>query len=328
MTTRIENEQEQRSLSISMIRLISLIMIITCHIMLALNHELAWWFNVGVQIFLCISGYLYGSRDIGETAEFLVKRIKRLLVPYYPVFLITALLHYIFFRDIFDFHRFIGGLFAADQLVGGDHLWFVPTILLCYILTVILQPLQKRYVKGRASLCLFMVVMVVVTSVVIHFFLNYFNPAWISCYVIGYVLGINKVHSYISERYLLLVIGILAVVNNSIQIYCTYYAQTSFFGFQVWADYNHVLLGVFLFLLLHTAFSGLKHERAAQLLHWTDSYSYEIYLVHQFLILGPLSLMQITPYRVINIVIICIGSVLLAYILKFVEKIMLIWDNK
>lgn len=48
--------------SVSLIRLIATIFIITCHIMQYLSIELAWWFNVGVQIFLCMSGYLYGKK--------------------------------------------------------------------------------------------------------------------------------------------------------------------------------------------------------------------------------------------------------------------------
>lgn len=41
--------------SISLIRLIATLFIITCHIMQYLTIELAWWFNVGVQIF-CMEG--------------------------------------------------------------------------------------------------------------------------------------------------------------------------------------------------------------------------------------------------------------------------------
>ena len=47
----------QYDYSISMIRAMSMVAIITCHFMQYLDIELAWWFNVGVQVFLCISGY-------------------------------------------------------------------------------------------------------------------------------------------------------------------------------------------------------------------------------------------------------------------------------
>lgn len=48
--------------SISLIRLCAFCMIFTCHILQYWGQELAWWFNIGVQIFLCISGYLYGGK--------------------------------------------------------------------------------------------------------------------------------------------------------------------------------------------------------------------------------------------------------------------------
>lgn len=44
--------------SVSLIRLIATIFIITCHIMQYLSIELAWWFNVGVQIF-CVCLVIY-----------------------------------------------------------------------------------------------------------------------------------------------------------------------------------------------------------------------------------------------------------------------------
>lgn len=54
-----------RNEAISFIRLLSLLMIIICHIMQFFNIELAWWFNFGVQIFLCISGFFMGRRILG-----------------------------------------------------------------------------------------------------------------------------------------------------------------------------------------------------------------------------------------------------------------------
>lgn len=43
---------EGKNYAISLIRLISMLFIIICHVLQNIGHELAWWFNVGVQIFL------------------------------------------------------------------------------------------------------------------------------------------------------------------------------------------------------------------------------------------------------------------------------------
>ena len=47
---------------ISLIRFISTIMIVSCHFLQYFNLELAWWLNVGVQIFFIMSGFLYGNK--------------------------------------------------------------------------------------------------------------------------------------------------------------------------------------------------------------------------------------------------------------------------
>ena len=58
--------------SISLLRMVAMLSIVSCHIFQYYGNFLAWWFNVGVQIFLCISGYLYGQKDIGEITAFYV----------------------------------------------------------------------------------------------------------------------------------------------------------------------------------------------------------------------------------------------------------------
>ena len=45
--------------------------------------EWAFWFNVGVQMFLFISGFLYGKKDKIEAVGFYKKSFPKLLVDYY-----------------------------------------------------------------------------------------------------------------------------------------------------------------------------------------------------------------------------------------------------
>ena len=66
-------------------------------------------------------------------------------------------------------------------------------------------------------------------------------------------------------------------------------------------------------------------EKSKVFLTFTDKYSYETYLVHQFFILGPMSLMGITGILPVNIVIIYGCIILASVILKRMEAIA---DNK
>ena len=70
-----------KNVAISYIRLISMLMIISCHILQGLNLRLAFWINVGVQIFFFVSGFLYGERVVLNIKDFYIKRTKKILLP-------------------------------------------------------------------------------------------------------------------------------------------------------------------------------------------------------------------------------------------------------
>lgn len=309
----------QRSSTISLIRLISLFLIITCHIMQWYKLELAWWFNVGVQVFLCISGYLYGQKDNGEVTSLFSRRFIKILIPYFIVFIPYGILQYLFAREVFSISIFLRGFFVNATLKGAGHLWFVHTILHCYVLTPLLEAYRNRYVKSRKSWIIFTLIAVEIVSLFFGAFDKFYNPAWISCYVIGYALGINEKQSWISNKVLALLFGVVAVIGNGTQIYCSYIAHKSFPGYQHFCDYNHVMLGVFLFLVMKFLFDRMTLERIEGFLSFTDKYSYEMYLVHHLIILGPFSLMSLTNVTALNIAIILVLTILLAWILKLLS---------
>lgn len=67
----------QYDYSISMIRAMSMVAIITCHFMQYLDIELAWWFNVGVQVFLCNLVICIRIEKLVTLLNFIKKRFKR-----------------------------------------------------------------------------------------------------------------------------------------------------------------------------------------------------------------------------------------------------------
>lgn len=134
--------------SISVIRLIAFSFIITCHIQQYLNINLAWWFNVGVQIFLCISGYLYGGRDISDDIMFYKKQLVKILVPYYITVIIVIVIQTFLFPQYIDLSIIVRTILCYGTLAGGEHLWYIPSILMCYIMT----PLLLRYLKHNEKI--------------------------------------------------------------------------------------------------------------------------------------------------------------------------------
>ena len=71
------SEQVKRDYAISYIRFIAMVMIIVCHFFQYYENELAYWFNVGVEIFFIISGYLYASKNIVDPINFITRQLKK-----------------------------------------------------------------------------------------------------------------------------------------------------------------------------------------------------------------------------------------------------------
>ena len=130
-------------LGISFCRCIAMIFIVVCHILQYYNNELAWWFNCGVQIFICISGFLYGQRKIDNGYRFIKKRFIKILSSYYICLLMDIVLLYGFSPQSVDIKGIILMVFCKGTITGLGHLWFVGTILFCYLLTPILSRIYE-----------------------------------------------------------------------------------------------------------------------------------------------------------------------------------------
>lgn len=314
----------QRSYSVSLIRLISLLMIITCHIFQYLGNELAWWFNVGVQIFLCISGYLYGQKATGDIKVFYTRRFAKILVPFFVV-LVPVLLLNLATGNV-GLVQALSAFLMHNTISGGGHLWFVPTILICYVATPILESFYQGLNKKQYIVTT--IIAVEIAAVFFYGFADFYSGAWIGCYIIGYALGVNEKNKWMSKTAMVITFGVLTSLNF-VQIYFDYYQTVHLAGiikkiYDIVSDYNHVWLGVFLFLIMKAIFDKLQLSTVLKkILGIADKYSYETYLVHQFLILGPFTLMALTPNLAINTFIVLIGIGLLAWLVKQIEMVIM-----
>lgn len=199
---------------------------------------------------------------------------------------------------------------------------------MCYFLTNLYSFVTKEYNKR-------FVVAVVLTICGLFIFFTYFvkfyNAVWIICYFFGFVYGTVEKRYPKSIIWINIVVTLLAC-QNIIQIYINYFNRiidTENELYKIWCDFNHVWLGITLFWVLRYLFSGIKyskHRMIERLLYISDNYSYEGYLVHQFFILGPLSLMRLTRFVPLNIFIIVVLILLSAFILKQAETLIR-YDN-
>ena len=154
------------------------------------------------------------------------------------------------------------------------------------------------------------------------------------CYTIGYSLGINEKKKYVSIKTIGIAFLVLCLLGNGYQIYCDYIGNviipdkynTQYLHFK---SYNHVWLGVSIFLWMKIILDKMKYRNhITKILRQMDKYSYETYLVHQLIILGPLSMMKLTDSLPLNILLILLSSAVLAMLLKEMERLIFLTVDK
>ena len=315
--TDIRGGERKDSYEISVIRFISMIMIIMCHLMQALTIELAWWFNVGVQIFLCISGFLYGHKNIDDLSMFYHRRFIRIYIPFLIAYIPFGVSQLVFVEKRLSIISFFKGILLLDTIPGGGHLWFVPTILICYAITPILQAYRDKFFFNRNQMIFTTFGLVVAETIYFGLFNKFFSPAWICCYTIGYVLGANDCkENLLKDHIIIIFILFLTIILNGIQIYYDYIKHSEFLGYSYFVQYAHVSLGIFIFLFMRKCIKRHKKKNFDHIIRLSDTYSYEIYLIHGMLILGPYSLISLTPILAVNVVLIIGCTFILSYIAK------------
>ena len=173
----IPNQTQQKGsydYSISVLRIISMVFIVLCHICSHTGRiALSQFLNVGVPIFFLLSGYLYGGKTITNGKVWISKRLFRLYLPllaWIAVVTVAALLKrsalptwYQYLTLFLNLQgiRFI--LTMLPKVFAGP--WFFTSIMFCYLAVLGYQYLEKKHPKldrlfrfgGIAPLAVFIV---------------------------------------------------------------------------------------------------------------------------------------------------------------------------
>lgn len=326
--------EQKRDLSISFVRMLAMMFIVICHVMQYYDMELAWWFNVGVQIFLCISGYLYGRKRILDILVFYRKNFVKILIDYEIVVFAAVAATVLFTDTVITVEEIAGAVLTVSTIAGGAHLWFIPTILMCYLLTPLYERIFSRAEQSHKLLVPAAVLLFVMNELVFRQMFSYFNAAWINCYLIGFALRRFQQYRfwYTGSAWLLTLTGAVFISIQASVRYLQLITLTDAWRpfYYPMCDYGHVFLGVALFCSGRVLLRPFCNINLIQrILRLSDRYSYQIYLTHHFFILGPLSLMALTANSYVNVVLILLLTVLTAVLLqKISAKISAVFMKK
>lgn len=321
----------RKNAAVGYARLLAMIMILLCHYCQFFDLELAWWFNVDVQVFFIISGFLYGQRRIEDPVAFIQRRFGKIMTPFWIYLMgVTAFL-IIFDKEAVSVSSIIGALSGAKPYSGVEHLWFIPYIMFCYLITPLLDSLKARIEKQDSFFrCLWIVILIPVAELFYRMYGFYFRPSRVACYIVGYIYAI-QINDWRKDKrkqavasYVLIVI---ALIMNAIRVYCKYYYPSKLVGtalslFDLFEQYSHVALGLAIFVGCLELFKNAKYNAVLEL---SDKYSFYIYIVHHIIVNSKYSVFvwisNIFFATTISVALIALSGTVLYYITTKVEKI-------
>lgn len=307
---------QQESIAVSYLRVLALISIVTCHFLQALENHWAWVLNIGVQVFFLISGYLYGHKEIKNWPNWYFKRIKRIYIPFITVVIaFTPFYFYVAGLDIHSLGELVCYITCTQWPGGGSfygfgHLWFVSAILICYLSTPILQSLRR----------VAPIIVILLTGyglfefIVLRYSVPFFEALFI--YAMGYFYtNIGRKLKIFSFSFFLVVAMLVTFSISWQQILETHSIYNRLF---------HIFVGISFSLVFIVCISTIKHIRLIKPVKFLSKYSYQIYLLHHPFILGYFSLISLTQWASLNILIILSvtisSSILLSEVNDFILK--------
>ncbi len=288
---------QERNTTIDFLRGFSVIIIILIHVnayfgSIKTAQLLANYSQFAVQIFVFCSAFIFFDRKKDESFSltYFIKRIKRLLIPYY----IFLLFYFAFIVLIKQEPLSVSSIFKWLLLQGGRDLnWLV--VLFLYFL--VLMP----FIKALKNTMLFWLLLIasIVSSTVLLFIHSPVHFRWIMWlpwslvlfFTYFYTDAKNKIHfllysAIINSAIYGISLFILKNQNNTLTFTENKYPPNIFY-------LSYGLLCISIFILMYE-FINLKKYKTHALFSFASKYSYEIFFIH-FLYL--FIFVEVTKYK-------------------------------
>ena len=308
----LRNILSSESCCITTLRSLAMIMIVACHIVLSYGSNYYAVLNMVVQIFFVISAFLYAQKEIACPKPWLMKRFFKLYPPLF-IFLICAFsLLFVVHPELFSFKKVLLYFMDCQYFLGKeqyeelDHLWFMTPIFICYLVTPFLQRISKY---GVAPIWILLFV------IGANYYFTNGKIDWVLFYSISYLLF--RQNKNVPN---IIIIGMI-IVLLSVLPFMTWDIVKNYDWRRLLA---YDLTSVLLLILSMKIFNHFNWINTLPVVKWISSYSFELYIVHNFYIHGSFSCSYLTPSIPINIALIILLSILSAAILKKVSTIVIL----
>lgn len=318
--------------SFSFIRFIAMIFIILSHFTQYFNNFFFLILNIGVQLFFILSGLLYGSKQIDNFKDWFKKRFNKIILPYYLYVIIAFALLLIFgesfsiLSDIWKYLLLIQGFFSSTILLGN--LWFITFIVICYLIVPLLQKYDFSKEKGIIFyLKLFGILFLLL--VLENLTLFYKLTSNLFCFIGAYYIARRYIYNRKELPKYHFVFKLLNLILFPIVLIIFAFLQTVdlqglpyYMMFLIARQLSPFIFSISLFSFLTYIFDSIYNKKRERyfnkILTFSDSNSYYIYLTHHLFVLTSLSLLEVTIYKPINVIIVLIATMVLSFLIKLI----------
>lgn len=336
-----ENEKK-KDLALDYIRAIAMLMIAFCHFFQILHSlELAFWLNIGVQIFLVLSAKLLQKKSFNtkrDALQFYKTRVVRIMLPVW-IYLIAICTVLVVIQQPPSWISVIayalgGAAFVKNGILGLGHFWYLTIILIAYLLTPVLAIFAKRMKEARRWI--FVSILVMISLGLVSIFWLIATPAYgvhLSLFIVAYYLFQRQEQDRDWAKNGVKYVFIPMILSVAGRIACT------IVGVEAWKYYTvydalcipifKAVQGYWLFCALYCLFSQEKCRVFPKAIEKLSVLSFEIYITHQFI---ELAVYEYVPYCnsgtilggmlmfVVSAVLIAINTVVLHYLVDLARK--------
>jgi hypothetical protein len=278
--------------SISVSRITAMPCIAAYHLCQLRNLAAAWSLNVGVQVFLVISGWLCGLRAfVTDAGCWHWWQLVRIGVPYWAILLLLFAADVLFAVHASTMRRAVLSVpcVRSGPVPNGAHLWYVSVILLIASMLGLLWMRWRLWPSPLSPLSLFTVGNRLVVE------------GSCFCYVMAFGMGRLAREGVPETRALPAVVIVCSAGHMVSAAMSKPIATLPYYPFRLYGGF----LGSFLGILAVGGSSVPLRGSAERLLKWSDAYSYRVYLTKQLLNLDDFSLAAVlheNPVAVIALV--------------------------
>lgn len=296
--------------AISFVRIMSMLFIIICHLGSFYDSAaVAQLFNVGVPVFLFISGFLYGKKDICSWMDWGKKRWISLMLPCYLWIMLLVMVGALMNVEMVNTQScwlvlfnlqglsFLADAFNWAQVSEGiGALWFLTALMLCYACLPLLQKIQP-WIQSRSQWgIVYLLLIAFVLKCICDYTLG-IHLGYLLTFCIGYFW--SRIWS-LPSSHAVVIWSCVAAASCALRVGGKVLWDDSFLYNQVIVSISQTLLAICVFQILYWLHSRLRKivpyiEAQGGVSQYIDKLTFYIYITHYIFLTGTFNVRQYIP---------------------------------